>query len=107
MSEAMISAGMQPLSRPVDIWSELGIESYEVEDQESGAYRIEVRRSAIDLATPVEAELVLIWNEGESNEQILVVPLRFEGEQTLFSWTITGRELAEAAPLASTAMEVL
>jgi Ca-activated chloride channel family protein len=96
------------LSRPPDVWPDLGVEVFDVEDLEDGTYRIEVRREAIDRSTPVEAELVLLWNEGQDDEQILVVPIRFEGDARVLSWTIAGRQLAEAAAEpGTTAEEVL
>lgn len=95
------------LSRPPDVWADLGIEVFDVEDLESGEYRIEVRRERRDLSTSVEAELVLVWNEGQDDEQILVVPLRFEDDQRVVAWTISGRELQEAEPIVASGEEVL
>jgi Ca-activated chloride channel family protein len=93
------------LSRPTDVWPELGIEAFDLANQEDGTYRIEVRREALDLSTPVEAELVLVWNEGQDDELILVVPLRFEGDTRALAWTITGRQLAEATAEAAAAAQ--
>lgn len=95
------------LTRPQDVWPELGVEAFEAEDLERGAYTIEVRRSANDLATPAEAELVIIWNEGETDERIEVVPIRLEGSETALAWTIEGTTLAETQPMAASLGEVL
>lgn len=95
------------LTRPVDVWPELGVEAYETEDLERGEYRVEVRRSATNLATPAEAELLVLWNEGEEDERVELIPIRLEGSRTALAWTINGAELAEAAPLAADAGEVM
>jgi len=84
------------LTRPVDIAPEYGIEVFQVMEQEGGAYRLEVRRVEGEHQSAVEAELVLVWNEGQTDEQVTVVPIRFEGETRALAWTIEGRTLAEA-----------
>jgi Ca-activated chloride channel family protein len=88
--------GVSP-TRPDDLAPELGIEAFDVAEQESGAYRVEVRRSTRDRLGAIEAELVVVWNEGRADEAIRVVPLRFEPGRTSLAWTITGTALAEAA----------
>jgi Ca-activated chloride channel family protein len=90
------------LTRPADIAPEYGIEVFEVTEQEGGVYRLEVRRSGGDLRTPITAELVVLWNEGQADEQVIVVPLRFEGETRTLAWTIEARALNEAQPVGST-----
>ncbi|MCC7538341.1 MAG: TonB family protein, partial [Deltaproteobacteria bacterium] len=82
----------RPLARPADIAPELGIEVFEVVEQESGTYRLEVRRTG-DTRTAVSAELVLVWNEGLADEHILLLPLRFDAQRRAFAWTIDGRTL--------------
>jgi hypothetical protein len=95
------------LSRPTDISPELGIEAFDVVESETGQYRIEVRRPPPESGfhtTPVEAELVAVWNEGREDEKVEVVPVRFAPSATgtagpgdlAFAWTINGRELREA-----------
>ncbi len=97
------------LSRPTDISPELGIEAFDVVEAESGTYRIEVRRPPPESGfhtTAVEAELVVVWHEGQDDEKVEVVPVRFEpaaagtaGPGDLaFAWTIEGRELRQAPP---------
>jgi Ca-activated chloride channel family protein len=93
------------LTRPVDIAPEFGIEVFELTEQESGQYRLEVRRASGEDLQTVEAELVLIWNVGQADEQILVVPLRFEGETNVLAWTIEARGLSEAEPSARASRE--
>jgi tetratricopeptide (TPR) repeat protein len=90
------------LTRPVDIAPEYGIEVFEVTEQEGGVYRLEVRRSGGELRTPITAELVVLWNEGQADEQVIVVPLRFEGETRTLAWTIEARALNEAQPGSAT-----
>jgi Ca-activated chloride channel family protein len=94
------------LSRPTDISPELGIEAFDVAEAETGEYRIEVRRPPPESGfhtTPIEAELVIVWNEGQEDEKVEVVPVRFApatgptGQGDLaFAWTITGRDLRQA-----------
>jgi Ca-activated chloride channel family protein len=89
------------LTRPTDIAPEYGIEAFDVAEAETGRYRVEVRRAGRprDLRTPVEAELVVVWNEGGADEQVEVRRLRFEGDaERALAWTIDGRTLAEASP---------
>jgi len=90
------------LSRPTDLSPEYGIEVFDVEEAESGRYRFEVRRAKPGKGRAhlgaVTAELVLVWNEGQADEKIEVVPLRLEGERLAMAWTLEGQNLAEAEP---------
>jgi Ca-activated chloride channel family protein len=89
------------LTRPSDIAPEFGLEAFDLREAEAGRYRLEVRRTGRerDLRTPVEAELVLIWNEGRADEQIHIERLRFEGAaQRARAWSIEGRSLEDAEP---------
>jgi Ca-activated chloride channel family protein len=86
------------LSRPDDLYSELGIEAFDLPEQEPSAYRVEVRRDVRDRLGTVEARLVLVWNEGQSDEQIEVVPLTFDPEHRAYAWTLTGRDFTPVAP---------
>lgn len=63
--------------------------------------RVDVRRASGEDLQTVDAELMLIWNVGQTDEQILVVPLRFEGDTRALAWMVTARELDEAAPTTS------
>ena len=45
-------------------------------------------------------QLVILWNEGQEDEKIEVIPLRFEAGQRAYAWTIQGREIEEAPPSA-------
>nr|MDQ3037495.1 hypothetical protein [Myxococcota bacterium] len=93
--------GLTP-TRPEDLAPELGIEAFEVAEQEDAPYRIEVRRSSRDRLGAVDAELVVVWNEGRADERIEIVPLRFEAERAAMAWTITGTTLTEAQPRPTT-----
>lgn len=84
------------LSRPIDITPELGIEVFDVQEQEGGSYRLEVRRAGRERLTSVEAKLVVVWKEGQGEEQIEVLPLTFDTEHRAFAWTLEGSRLAEA-----------
>ncbi len=86
------------LTRPTDIAPEFGIEVFDVEEVESGTYKIEVRRGGRDLRTAIDAELVVVFGEGTPDEKIEVVPVHFAPEQRAFAWTITGTTLATATP---------
>ncbi len=88
------------LTRPTDISPELGLEAFDVEEQEQGAYRIEVRRSADEdgQLTAVTAQLVVVWNEGEEDEKVELVDLTFDGDHQEHAWTISGRSLTETSP---------
>jgi hypothetical protein len=86
------------LSRPDDLYSELGIEAFDLAEQEPAAYRVEVRRDVRDRLGTIEARLVVVWNEGQADEQIEVVPLTFDAEHRGFAWTLTGRDFSPAAP---------
>ncbi|MEM9195712.1 MAG: tetratricopeptide repeat protein, partial [Myxococcota bacterium] len=87
------------LSRPRDIAPEYGLEAFDV-DGFDGSYKLEVRRAEPGAGrtqlTPVEAELVLVWNEGSDDERIEVVPLRFEGDRLALAWTVTEADFSEA-----------
>jgi Ca-activated chloride channel family protein len=86
------------LSRPMDIAPEYGIEVFDVREAEPGTYRIEVRRNdpggTREHTTAIDAELVVLWNEGQADEKIEIIPVRFEGSQLTHGFTITGREIA-------------
>ncbi len=86
------------LSRPEDLYSELGIEAFDVEEQEELPYRVEVRRDVRDRLGAIEARLLVVWNEGQADEQIEIVPLTFDATHRAFAWTITGRTFATAPP---------
>jgi Ca-activated chloride channel family protein len=85
------------LGRPTDISPELGIEALDVAEAEPGRYRIEVRRAGTGHLTAVHAELVVVWNEGQPDEQIDVVPIELDATHAARAWTIEGRTLADAA----------
>ncbi len=87
--------GLSP-TRPYDISPEYGLEAFHLEEQEPATYRFEVRRSADEEdLTEVTGQLVLVWNEGEEDEQIELVDLTFERGRTQFAWTVTGRSLSQ------------
>ena len=86
------------LTRPDDLYSELGIEAFDVAEQEALPYRIEVRRNVRDRLGTIEGRLVVVWNEGQADEQIEIIPLTFDAEHRAMAWTISGRALSEAAP---------
>jgi Ca-activated chloride channel family protein len=86
------------LSRPDDLYSELGIEAFDLAEQEPETYRVEVRRDVRDRLGTIEARLVVVWNEGQADEQIQVVPLTFDAEHRAFAWTLTGRDFSTATP---------
>ncbi|MCC7535678.1 MAG: hypothetical protein IT379_05670, partial [Deltaproteobacteria bacterium] len=91
------------LARPRDLAPELGIEVFDVAEAVAGPMRIEVRRGGSDLRTAMEAELVLVWNEGHDDERVEVVTLRFEPDRRAMAWTLEGTTLREAAPVPSPA----
>lgn len=93
--------GLSP-TRPEDLAPELGIEAFDVAEQEALPYRVEVRRSARDRLGTIDAELIVVWHEGRDDEQIRIVPLRFEPGRSAMAWTITGTTMGEATPLADT-----
>ncbi|MFK7985943.1 MAG: VIT domain-containing protein [Sandaracinaceae bacterium] len=89
--------GYRP-SRPTDISPQHGLEVFDLAEQEAGAYRIEVRRTSDGSAlaaeaAPVEAVLVVVWDEGRSTEQIRVFPLRFDAGQEARAWSLSGRAI--------------
>ncbi len=88
--------GLSP-TRPNDITPELGLEAFDVEEQDAGTYRFEVRRSADENGelTPVTAQLVVIWNEGQEDEKVELVDLTFDRDHQDYAWTLTGRTLTE------------
>lgn len=88
------------LSRPNDLYSELGVEAFDVTEQENAPYRIEVRRDVRDRLGTVEARLIVVWNEGQADEQVEIVPLTFDATHRAHAWTITGRALSPSAPSA-------
>ena len=87
--------GLSP-TRPYDISPEYGLEAFHLEEQEGEPYRFEVRRQTEqDDLTEVRAQLVLVWNEGEDDEQIELVDLTFDRGHSTYAWTVTGRTLAQ------------
>ena len=91
--------GLSP-SRPEALAPELGIEAFDVAEQEAGSYRLEVRRSGRDRLGTIEGELVVVWREGQPDERIEVVPLRLPPDRRALAWTLSGQTLTETAPLA-------
>ncbi len=86
------------LTRPDDLDSEFGIEAFDVEESESGAYRIEVRRASTDRVGTVTARLIVVWNEGREDERVEIEPLTFAPGVHAFAWTISGVTRARAEP---------
>lgn len=93
-------AGMPGLgvTRPPDLAPEYGLEAFEVSTQEPGAYTIEVRHLDAGHLTTVSAKLVVVWNEGQPDEQIEVRELRFGPEHHRSAFRIQGRTLGEVTP---------
>ncbi|MEC7519980.1 MAG: AgmX/PglI C-terminal domain-containing protein [Myxococcota bacterium] len=87
--------GLSP-SRPTDLSPEHGLEAFHLEEQETGTYRLEVRRMAAeDELTEVDAQLVVIWNEGEDDERVELVDLHFDPSRDTYAWNLTGTDLTE------------
>ncbi|MFK7985117.1 MAG: TonB family protein [Sandaracinaceae bacterium] len=87
------------LTRPPDLSPELGLEAFHLEEQEAGTYQFEVRQMrAEDDLTEVDAQLVVVWNEGESDERVELVDLRFDPEHTSYTWDLTGTTLDSTTP---------
>jgi tetratricopeptide (TPR) repeat protein len=76
-----------PLGRPEDMAGELGIEAFDLAEQEEGqTYRIEVRRGPADRLGMLHGELVVVWHEGRADEQIRIVPIDlYPGQTAAFS----------------------
>ncbi len=85
-----------PIARPDDLDAELGIEAFDVTEQESGTYRIEVRRTSSDRVATVHGRLFVVWNEGRPDEQVEIAEMDFGPNAPTRAWTIDGRTLAEA-----------
>ncbi len=86
--------GLSP-TRPYDLSPEYGLEAFHLEEQEAAPYRFEVRRQTTeDDLTAVTAQLVVVWNEGEDDEQIELVDLTFDRGRDHYAWTLTGRTLS-------------
>ncbi len=88
------------LIRPTDIAPEYGIEALDVVEEQSGTYRVEVRRGKGELRTAIDAELLVIFNEGKRDEEILLLPIRFEKDTPAFAFHLEGRDLREVQPSA-------
>ena len=86
-----------PVTRPDELSPEFGIEAFDVAEQEAGAYRIEVRRSTEDRLGTVQAQLVMVWNEGRSDEVVRVVPLTFDAAHARYAYTVTGTNVADVS----------
>lgn len=93
-------AGMPGLgvTRPPDLAPEYGLEAFEVSTQEPGPYAIEVRHLDAGHLTAVSAKLVVVWNEGQADEQIEIRELRFGPEHHRSAFRIRGRALEEVTP---------
>ncbi len=84
-----------PLGRPEDLAGELGLEAFEVTDQEPDqTYRLEVRRGSGDRLGAVHGELVVVWHEGRADEQIRIFSIDLLPGQTR-ALSISGRSIAE------------
>ncbi|MGF1464622.1 MAG: TonB family protein [Sandaracinaceae bacterium] len=87
------------LNRPPDLYGELGLEAFDLAEQDGGTYRIEVRREPGDgPRRSAGAQLIVVWREGEDDERVTVVDLPFDGPRPAYAWTLTGDVLAEARP---------
>jgi Ca-activated chloride channel family protein len=86
------------LARPADVATELGIEAFDVEESESGTYRIEVRRTSSDRIATLHARLVVVWNEGTPEERVESEALTFTPDTRALAWTIEGTTRATATP---------
>lgn len=84
------------LARPLELTPEHGIEAFDVPEQEDGVYRFEARRMDAESPTDLDAELVVVWHEGEQDEVIHVLPLAFAEGRARYAWTLEGAALAEA-----------
>ncbi|MCC6877445.1 MAG: tetratricopeptide repeat protein [Sandaracinaceae bacterium] len=84
-------------ARPADLAPEHGLEAFDVAEQEDGDYRVEVRRADPTSPQPLEAELVLVWREGQRDEVVRVVPLAFREGREGYRWSLRGSELREIA----------
>ncbi|MBZ0119811.1 MAG: hypothetical protein K8H88_22675, partial [Sandaracinaceae bacterium] len=82
-------------ARPSDLAPEHGLEAFDVAEQEDGDYRVEVRRADPSSPQPLEAELVLVWHEGQRDEVVRVVPLAFREGREGYRWSLRGSELRE------------
>ncbi|MEC7523218.1 MAG: VIT domain-containing protein [Myxococcota bacterium] len=82
------------LARPSELTPEHGIEAFDVPEQESGAYRLEVRRADPDAPTDLEAELIIVHREGADDEVIQVLPLRFAEGRASYSFRLEGDDLS-------------
>jgi Ca-activated chloride channel family protein len=90
-----------PYTRPDDLDGELGIEAFDVAEQEAGTYRVEVRRTSTDRVATVHARLVVVWHEGRQDEQVTSQDLTFAPGDYAQAWTITGTTLAAATASAA------
>jgi len=86
------------LSRPEDIDPEMGIEAFDVTEQEDGHYGVEVRRPPGHHMTAIDAKLVIVWKEGTPEERIEIRPLHFEGQTAAYAFALD-REDVQEAPL--------
>ncbi len=86
----------RPVSRPEDLDAELGIEAFDVRRQEAGGlYRIEVRRTSHDRVAIAHARLVVVWNEGQADEEVAVHALDLPPGSAPIAFTITDRTLTQ------------
>jgi len=95
-AELSLWAGLPglPPTRPRDLSPEYGLEAFDLAELEPEPYRFEVRRqSNEDDLTEVSAQLIVVWNEGEDDEQIEIVDLTFDREHPSAEWTLQGRAL--------------
>ncbi len=85
-------------TRPTDIAPEFGIEAFELEEQEPGVYRLEVRRRPGSSLTGVTGKLTVVWREGQNDERIEVIPLAFDGDRLAYAFELEGDTLREGTP---------
>lgn len=87
------------MTRPTDIAPELGIEAFDVAEQESGTYRFEVRRSGRDALTRVQAKLVVVVREGERDERVEVFPIELTERVQTFPFELSGDAVRALPPV--------
>ncbi len=77
-----------PLAPSTEAAPEFGIEGVASRDPLTQAAQVVVRRSTAGSELRYDAELTLVWNEGEKNERVQVVPLKFAPGVTGYRFSV-------------------
>jgi Ca-activated chloride channel family protein len=91
--ELYVGAGSYRPSRPSLLGTLYGIEAYQTKKVDPDGYTVEVRRVGRDSARVVEADLMIIWNEGKPDEKLWSKKLVFDSDDNKARFRVEGAQV--------------